>query len=241
MKRKYIIAGITCVFFIISGVCYSCAYNRGESAVLSSSKTEVNSSKELVAGENTAEQHSNQESKVTANQEFANEQSEDGTETVLTQEVKTEEPSIYVHICGAVVKPGVYLISRGARLINVVELCGGFSKDAAGDYINQAQVITDGQRIYIPSKTEVEDLSPDEYLTENTGTSEKTNDNSFVNINTADAATLMSLPGIGQAKAESIIEYRNTNGKFKTIEELMNISGIKEGLFHQISSKIIAQ
>jgi competence protein ComEA len=135
-------------------------------------------------------------------------------------------------------------------------LSGGFTKEAAGDYINQAQPVYDGQRIYIPTQDEVKELPVAEYVagqalsveqstltntgdTNNTGS--KDTSSTLVNINTANAEELMNLPGIGQAKANSIIDYRTTKGDFKTIEDLMSISGIKEGLFNQISSYIIAK
>jgi competence protein ComEA len=98
-------------------------------------------------------------------------------------------------------------------------------------------IVEDGQRIYIPTRNELFELSVDEYvLGDNFGKAD--NVGNKVNINTADETELMSLPGIGQAKAKSIIEYRKKNGGFKANDDLMNISGIKERLFSQIEDMI---
>jgi competence protein ComEA len=263
MKNKFIIAGITCCFFLISGICYSCAYNNKDtSATLVTSLTE--NGVKPGAQNNTKDESTEQELQESVSEEQkTNPQSlEELNSKELTpeerksQELSKDEVLIYVHICGAVVNPGVYEAVSGTRLFDFIELSGGLTKDAAGDYINQAQPVCDGQRIYIPTEDEVKELPMTEYaagqdLSENQSTftvtdaANQTGDTDTpskkVNVNTANAEELMSLPGIGQAKAKSIIDYRVTNGNFKTIEELMSIPGIKEGLFNQISSYIIAK
>lgn len=167
---------------------------------------------------------------------------------------------IFVHICGEVNNPDVYEVREDARLIDVIKLAGGLTKDAAGDFVNQASKISDGQQIYIPSKSETKDKTPAEYsvLAENdainTGTGSQqnnttTNSNSVgngneestqgkVNLNTASRDELMTLTGIGEAKADSIISYREEHGGFKTIEEIKNIKGIKDSVFNKISDEI---
>ena len=150
----------------------------------------------------------------------------------------SDSTEIYVHLCGAVRKPAVYRVEAGARLVDVIGLAGGLTETAAGDYINQAMSVEDGQRIYIPTKAEVEGLTPEEYIVGEGGSPEQESKQRLININQADAGELMELPGIGEAKAESIIAYRNTNGDFTAIEELMMVPGIKEGLYGQIVSYI---
>lgn len=222
MKRKYIIAGMICGFLCITGIFYSCAYNNKTAAVLVPQQITENKS-------------------LDGSPEVTGEPSEDDTVLELpdNKEQPSEQATVYVHICGAVIKPGVYQVEEGARLFDLIELSGGLTKEAAGDYINQAEPVADGQRIYIPTTKEVEDLTADEFMEGNRTDSVAAEASALININTADANQLMSLPGIGESKANSIIEYRNANGKFKLIEDLMNIPGIKEGLFNQISSKII--
>ena len=140
----------------------------------------------------------------------------------------------------AVADPGVYKIAEGSRLIELIEAAGGFTDDAAQDYVNQAQIVTDGQRIYIPEQEELKTMTADELIQGggSTAAGQPEAESTLVNINTADEEELMSLPGIGKAKAAAILSYRKENGNFKSIEDLMKIPGIKEGLFHQISSGI---
>ena len=240
MKKKYIILGITCGFIFISGIFYSCAYkDRKASAVL---VTSLSGAEEI-----TEEQSGNNQNFIELNSGNVNllglDSKKDVSEvsTTMTETKSRNKLYLYVHICGAVVNPGVFQVESGARLFDLIELSGGLSKEAAGDYINQAQTVTDGQRVYIPTKQEVNELSAKEYMVGNQNNVDTSNTTSFVNINTANAEELMDLPGIGQAKANSIISYRTTKGKFKSIEDLMNIPGIKEGLFNQISANIIVK
>lgn len=227
MKRKLIIAGIACGFIVISGICYSCAYQKDNPA-------------SLLVSEETVEEEGALETEASKGKLNTLENSESITEVTIDTDQKSAV--IYVHICGAVATPGVYQLKQDARLCELIEQSGGLLQDAAGDYVNQAQQVMDGQRIYIPTKEEVEELSTAEYLEGNQNVTEiKEETSALVNINTADSQELMNLPGIGQAKADSIIEYRTANGTFKTIEELMKIPGIKEGLFSKISAYIVAE
>jgi len=144
-----------------------------------------------------------------------------------------------------VINPGVYPAKEEARIVDLIKLAGGLTKGAAGDYINQAQLVTDGQRIYIPNQEELKELSTADYIAGEQKDTASTNteggeESALININTADKEELMSISGIGEVKATSIIAYREKNGKFNAIEELMNIPGIKEGLFSQISYMIVA-
>jgi competence protein ComEA len=226
MKKNIIVVAATCSFLLVSGICYSCAYQgRSTSAVLVTN----------LSGEEAETDNTNYDEQAGFGESL------DATGTQL-QPNEAPRTLIYVHICGAVVKPGVYQVEAGSRLVDLIELSGGLNKDAAGDYMNQAGLVTDGQRIYIPTIKEVEELSVDEFVLGIQSTIEETTETSeLVNINTANVDELMELPGIGQAKAELIIDYRRAQGQFKTIEELMNIPGIKEGLFNQISSYIIVK
>lgn len=135
---------------------------------------------------------------------------------------------IYVYICGEVENPGVYQVEEGARLYQVVELAGGISENAADDYLNLAECVEDGQKIIVPSEEDAEQLEQ----------SDKESASGLVNINTADEEKLTTLPGIGTSKAKCIIAYRESKGKFQTIEELMQIEGIKEGVFNKVKDMI---
>lgn len=144
----------------------------------------------------------------------------------VSVEAETEDVSakIYVHVCGAVKNPGVYEFVSGSRIYEAIEEAGGFTEEAATSQVNQAQVLEDEMRLYIPSIDEL--------------TSQSTEENGKVNLNTASEEQLMTLPGIGEAKAKSIVTYREKHGGFKKIEDIMEISGIKEALFQKIEDLI---
>ena len=169
----------------------------------------------------------------------------DSSDFVNNNETNCKESVILiVHICGEVNNPGVYQLEDDLRIADLVELAGGFTNEAAQDYINQAERLRDGQQIYIPSVSDIKDKSLAESLmSENEGKETSPSmtteaEQGKVNINTASAEELMTLPGIGQAKAESIIKYREENGNYSSIDAIMNVTGIKEGLFNNISEYI---
>lgn len=144
--------------------------------------------------------------------------------SVSESKAEAEEPSIYVYVCGQVMNPGVYELSEDARVIDAVIAAGGMTEAADQTYLNQAAVLGDGQKIYVPGVEEMEVM--------NIGSSGK------ISLNRAGVAELTTLTGVGEAKAEAIIQYREANGGFKSIEEIMNIEGIKEGVFNKIKDKI---
>ena len=151
----------------------------------------------------------------------------------------SEVPDVTVYVCGAVKYSGVYSLKGKPRVVDAIEAAGGMDEFADTEYINQAQPLADGQKIYVPTKEETEKLIPDTSDRFICGEADVTgNTGGKVNINTAGVTELTSLPGIGQAKAELIIEYRNSNGRFESIEDIMKISGIKEGMFNKIKDKI---
>lgn len=141
--------------------------------------------------------------------------------------------NIFVYVCGAVQKLGVYEFLPGQRICDAIAAAGGLSEQAAGDSLNQAEVLSDGQmlRVLTTEEAAAATVQPGQE------TAESSRDGR-VDINTADASALMSLPGIGQSKADAIIAYRNEHGAFKAPEELMNISGIKEGVYQKIKDSI---
>lgn len=137
----------------------------------------------------------------------------------------TEETTfLYVYVCGYVKQPGVYPLKPGSRICDALELAGGVTEDGKPEALEQAQYVVDGQTIYVPGL--YEDF-------ENTDV-----DDGLIDINKADRQSLMTLPGIGESKAEQIIKYREEHGEFKAIEDLMNIPGIKEGVYNKIKDSI---
>ena len=137
-----------------------------------------------------------------------------------------EADCIYVYVTGAVENPGVYIMQTGDRIVDAVEAAGGFTEDAAETEVNLAQILEDEQQIHIPTQEEADAQAAAEEAA------------GLVNINTATLEELCTLTGIGEAKAQSIISYREENGDFSSIEEIMNISGIKEGVYEKIKDQI---
>ena len=147
-------------------------------------------------------------------------------------QVKTD---IFIDVSGAVVNPGVYELPADARIYEAIERAGGLLPDADKDSLNQAEKLSDGQKIRVYTSAEAETMA----IAGAPADPETPTDNSIVNLNTADEAGLMTLPGIGEAKAKDIIAYRTEQGGFKSIEEIKNISGIKDAVFNKIKDKIV--
>jgi competence protein ComEA len=148
-----------------------------------------------------------------------------------------EEIMIIVDVSGAVQNPSVVELPEGSRIFEAIKKAGGLAKDADLGSTNQAEILTDGQKIYIPTKQELkESLSgtPSSQLAYAAGSSQP----KLININTADSAALQQLTGVGPVTAEKIINYRNENGKFKTIEDIKNVSGIGDKTFEKFKGKI---
>lgn len=166
--------------------------------------------------------------------------------------------TIYVDVCGAVVNPGVYELSSDSRVFQAIEKAGGYLPGAAASYLNRARSLSDGQQIYVPTQEEVDSqtipLTQDETAqdgmvqegTAQTGTAAyntadgtgTTQAGQRIDLNTADVSQLSTLTGVGESKALAIIAYREENGPFTSIEDIMNVPGIKEGTYEKIKDKI---
>ena len=156
-----------------------------------------------------------------------------------------EAEYIVIHVCGAVQTPGVYELEVHSRVMDAVLAAGGFSAKADTEYVNLATVLVDGSKVRIPTKDEVTNMSRGENDISDNGVivaQELENagkDNpQMVNINTADLELLCTLPGIGQTRARSILDYRSEHGPFEKIEDIMLVSGIKESSFQKIKEYI---
>ena len=155
-----------------------------------------------------------------------------------SKEKTTEQPNkICVYICGCIQKPDVYFLEEGSRICDIFELAGGLTEEAATDYWNQAQLLTDGEMIYVPTKEEANEQG----LSENSGfhSMSKEDTNGKININTATKEELMKIPGVGETRAESIVSYREEHGKFSDISDIKRVSGIKDGLFDKMKEYIV--
>ena len=156
----------------------------------------------------------------------------DGSEPQRTKKA-SEKEKICVYVCGSVKKPGVYELPEDARIVSAIALAGRFTKDASAAGVNQAERIKDGQQIYVPSKKEAGKKEDTSSPTGGSGTQDKR-----VNLNSASREELMTLTGIGEAKASDIISYREENGGFEKPEDIMKIRGIKQGIYRKIKDMI---
>lgn len=191
-------------------------------------------------------------------------------EAVQAEPTETESESRgYVYVCGAVNVPGVYPMREGMRVFEAIDLAGGFAQEADSEWLNQAEPVKDGERLYVYTKEETRAIAESRQAdgqeaapvlwAENAGTAGKNgtvtagdsigtagdsgtdgagSDSQKVNLNTADREQLKTLPGIGDAKADAILQYREEHGAFGSIEEIQNISGIKNGVFSKIKDLI---
>ena len=148
-----------------------------------------------------------------------------GEESHAAAETDESPAEICVYVCGAVNAPGVYTLPAGSRVYEAVRMAGGLSDEADERAVNQAEILTDGRQVTIPTKTEV--------LKEEEGAA-----GGPVNINTAGVSELMRLSGVGESRAKDIIAYRKEHGAFSVPEDIMKVPGIKEAVFEKIKDDI---
>lgn len=183
----------------------------------------------------------------TENLEIENQAKEGAEESEET----TEKEKIIVHISGAVQNEGIVELESGSRVADAIEKAGGLKENAYMDEINLAYQLEDGEKIHIPTVEEQKEKENQESKVENEsgtgsdGTTSRSSNSSInngsqtkININTATEQELDSLPGIGPSTAAKILEYRKEKGKFKTIEEIKEVSGIGESKYEKIKDKI---
>ena len=183
-----------------------------------------------------------------------NEEAQDKSENIVendqskTNETANIEETIVVHITGEVKKEGVIYLKKGARIVDAIKEAGGETKEADLSQVNLAYELQDGQKIYIPNKNEKisqyiigingETMNDSSASTGSESTSYN-KEGTKVNINTANQSELDSLPGIGPALAQRIIDFREENGNFNSIEDIQNVKGIGDSKYEDIKDKIV--
>lgn len=146
--------------------------------------------------------------------------------TIASEETDDPIDTVWVYVCGAVHTPGVYEVAAGSRIYEVIELAGDFLEDADRTSVNLVECVSDGQMIRI-------------YSIAGEDNSGAVTSSGKVNLNTAGCSELMTLPGIGESKANDIIQYRKEHGFFRKVEDIMNVPGIKEGMYKKIRDFIV--
>ena len=169
-------------------------------------------------------------------------------------QISQEAPAIWVHVCGAVKNPDVYELPAGSRVYEAVKQAGGFAEEADESYVNQAQILTDGAKLVIPTAEQTQAMAQGDQdgnigiiggeTTESGALKQDVAEGGTdaagakININTATQAQLCEIPGIGATRAAAIAAYRQEHGAFTRIEDIMNVSGIKEGTYVKIKDSI---
>lgn len=231
-KKKIIISIVLLVALAIGFVIYILAGNSSEYSALDLENDALVDSGKNVESEQENSMQSADNTNVT----------DDDNDIDNTNQVTEEVVEIAVHITGEVKKQGLIYLKEGSRVADAIEKAGGETKNADLSQINLAYVLQDGQKIYVPNKNE----KISQYITGNSGnndteennTSNSSKEDSKVNINTANQSELDSLPGIGPSIAQKIIDYREENGNFKTIEELQNVKGIGDAKYEEIKDMV---
>lgn len=176
----------------------------------------------LIPSEEAAEMEALEKAEQEADSAGNNEQPSDA---------KIPEPArqmIYVYVCGEVTNPGVVELEEGSRAGEALELAGGMTPAADPFYVNLAETVKDGQKLYFPTAEEAKKLE----------TVAQAVEDGLVNINTASVEELCTLPGIGASRAADIVRYREKNGDFRTKEDIMKVSGIKQNAYDRLCDRI---
>lgn len=213
-KDTRIIVGFCLLFFILAGFLF--VKQQRESAVVSKESFLAQEKEENSAFQEEAKQEKGQEQKT----------------EVQTDRQKEKECAVYVS--GAVKHAGLYRYYGTARVCDAVEGAGGFLKNADRASVNLARMLEDGEQIHVLTKAQAKKAKK-QALAPDTAADSQTK---LVNINKATLEELMTLPGIGQAKANLILEYRTEHGGFTAKEDLMKISGIKDGVYNKVKDLI---
>jgi len=224
------------VFVLLAGVCYSCTHEAEGSLLVSGEAAET-----VSGAENTAD---GAESRPASDTAAAGKPADDAGKAEETVPA-TDPPPCYVYVCGAVLHPGVYRLQEGQRIYEAIELAGGFASGAARSWLNLAGKVEDGMKLEVPDEEQAKQWqqsapSGQPAFSGQTDLSGQTADTGRkkVNLNTATREELMTLKGIGEARAEDIIRFREKQGYFQAIEDIMNVPGIKEAAFEKIKEEI---
>lgn len=227
MNSKTVLICVMILFVLVSGTIYF-TYTQKENGLYYSIEKSEN---ETMDEKNSLDITSQNSKDSSLNQGMLNKSAQgdlDVSPSSSILEAGQETNGIFVYIYGAVVKEGVYEVPFGSRVYEALSLTGGVTQEAASGFVNLARPLVDGESIYFPTKGEELNLIVEA----------QDIDDGLIDINHASESELVELPGIGEAKAKSIIAYRKMNGSFTTIEDIMKVSGIKESLFLTIKDRI---
>ena len=250
MKRKEKIIG-SLIIAIIATLFLFIGYSKTNDKKISDSDMEkLFLDREESEENNEVEEFNEKESDSKKEESNSKEEKDKGIESEKEEkETSLDEEKIVVEIKGEVKKPNVYELKNGSRIYELIEEAGGPTDEADLSNINRALYLSDGQCIVIKNINDVEseEANLNESLnaevtnsipTNSSGDKGEKNESSSININTASKETLMTLNGIGESKAQAIIDYRDEIGGFKSVDDITNVSGIGEKTLEKIKDKI---
>ncbi|WP_432627451.1 helix-hairpin-helix domain-containing protein [Brotaphodocola sp.] len=250
---------ILAVFLLAAGCLFSCGASE-VSMEIALSSTDASDEAPAETAQNAKDEMLTESGTETESETFAEKETTKKTATESTVENTAEntenvtEPKAdcFVYVCGEVKSPGVYCMENGKRIFEAVEQAGGFTDEAVREYLNLADEICDGMKIFVPGREQVQSgqIPADGFVSFSGGDGSRTNAggrtgagnagtvSEKINLNTASKEELMTLSGIGSARAEDIIQYREQHGRFQRIEDIKKISGIKDAAFEKIKDRI---
>ena len=238
-KKCRVLFMVICM--LAAGICYSCAGSGDDSVEIGLESREGESSEGAPPPEGQTGADARATDPEAGRQEAPARESGAQESTALS--------TVFVHVCGCVENPGVYEFPEGSRIYEAIEAAGGITEEGAGDFLNLALPAEDGMKVEVPDRELARLLREQGISPEGTALGRgqtagadllggQAPGGPKVNLNTAGREELMTLDGIGETRAEAIIRYRETYGGFQTIEDVMNVSGIKEGAFEKIKDDI---
>lgn len=265
---------VLAVFLLVAGCLFSCGASEVSMEIeLSSTDADasdnVSDDKEAEHGQNVGEKALTEAPKKAGSEAFTKAGKENptgnatatvtGENEIAIEEGKEIKSECFVYVCGEVRSPGVYCMEEGQRIFEAVEQAGGFTDKAVREYLNLADEICDGMKIFVPNREQVQSgqIPPEGLVSYGFGDGSGVNAGNIastigagktgsgsastsarINLNTASKEELMTLRGVGSARAEDIIRYREKHGGFQKIEEIKKVSGIKETTFEKIKDQI---
>ncbi len=187
-----------------------------------------------------------QENQENQPKEEVQEESKGEPEEEAEKEILAEPACIWVDVSGAVARPGVYELPENARVFEAIEAAGGFLEQADAQWMNQAATLTDGEKILVYTKEETEafkaqGMTSEEASARQESAAPKEETKGKVNLNTATLEGLQEIPGIGEVRAKAIVDYREENGLFGSIEAIQEVPGIKGKTFEKIRNYITTE
>ena len=236
--KKYWKIAAAAVFLTAAGVVFWLSGEMGgEPLPAVSSETAESAVLEGTVHDGAASENPASENPMLGSSAYEDASLEGTKKAAAVSETEAMDPAFVVHVCGEVANPGIYELPAGSRIYEAVKAAGGFTENAEEESVNLASPIEDGVQIRIYSKEEAETLAAGAAPFDGFEASGEGKE-PVVNLNTATKEELMTLSGIGESRAEDIIRYREENGGFQNIEDIMKVSGIKDAAFQKIKDRI---